>query len=149
MRSFLISVITPVIAILVAAPVSQVQAAAPEEAVDAYYQTMVDGNAEAAKEMLDPSLILIEDGRAEKSRDEYADHHLKADIKFTKKVKRELVRRESWVAGDTATVSSFYYVNGESRGKRIRLDSAETMVLKLVGDQWKIVHIHWSSHKRK
>jgi hypothetical protein len=36
-------------------------------------------------------------------------------------------------------------MQGAFKGKEIDIKSMETMVLKKVSEQWKIIHIHWSN----
>jgi ketosteroid isomerase-like protein len=135
--------------LLLMAPASSLAGGGPTEIVDAYHLALTSGDEAGARAMLSENLVLYEDGVAELSLKEYGKKHLKADIKFSMKAKRELVRRDSWASGDTATVSSMYKVKGKSRGRTLRIDSTETMTLELMDDGWKIVHIHWSNHVRK
>jgi ketosteroid isomerase-like protein len=121
----------------------------PEARIAAYHQALLDGDIEAAKGMLDKDLLLFEDGMAETSRKQYAGSHLKADIAFSAKAKRKLESQNSWVEGDTATVSCTYDVKTKYMGRSYHLKSAETMTLKQVDGQWVIVHIHWSNHQLK
>ena len=124
-------------------------AGVPEERVAAYHQALLDGDIEAAKEMLGEELVLYEDGVPEKSLKHYTQGHLKSDIAFSENAKRKLESQSSWIEGDTATVSSTYDLKTKYKGKRYHLKSAETMTLKLIDDQWVIVHIHWSNHSVK
>jgi ketosteroid isomerase-like protein len=48
-------------------------------------------------------------------------------------------------SGDSATVVTRSHVHGMYKEQDIDLISTETLVMKKVGGQWKIVHIHWSS----
>jgi ketosteroid isomerase-like protein len=124
-------------------------AGAPEEMVAAYHQALLDGDIEAAKGMLAVDLLLFEDGVAETSLKAYAKSHLKADIAFSEGAKRKLENQNSWIEGDTATVSSTYDLKTRYKGKRYHVKAAETMTLKQIDGQWVIVHIHWSNHKVK
>ena len=121
----------------------------PEERVAAYHQALLDGDIEAAKGMLDKDLLLFEDGVAETSLKQYAKGHLKSDIAFSAEARRKLETQESWIEGDTASVSSTYDVKTKYRGKRYHIKAAETMALKRIDGQWVIVHIHWSNHQVK
>ena len=40
-------------------------------------------------------------------------------------------------------------MTGTFKGKAIDRDTTETMILRRIGGEWKIVHIHWSSAARR
>jgi ketosteroid isomerase-like protein len=47
--------------------------------------------------------------------------------------------------GDMAWVMSVETVTGTYRTRAINSQSVETMMLRQMNGQWRIVHIHWSS----
>lgn len=57
------------------------------DVVDSWQAALKDGRREAVLEMLAPDAIVYESGGAENSRDEYASHHLDADIGFARATK--------------------------------------------------------------
>jgi hypothetical protein len=124
-------------------------AGTPEERVAAFHQTLMDGDIEGVKGMLAKDVLMFEDGVADTSLKKYAKGHLKADIAFMENAKRKVESQASWIDDDTAIVSSTYGVNTRYRRQRYLLKSAETMVLKLIDDQWIIVHVHWSNYHVK
>jgi ketosteroid isomerase-like protein len=83
------------------------------------------------------------------SREEYAGHHLGGDMEFVRAVETEVVDRQAHMSGDVAWVLTRTHTSGRFRERDIDVDGVETMVLRRSGDQWRIVHVHWSSHARK
>ena len=90
-------------------------------------------------------MLILEGGRAERSKAEYASHHLESDMAFTRAVPGEVTRRLSGGDGATAWVATEGRTKGSFRGRAIDKVSAETMVLRKGATGWRIVHIHWSS----
>jgi ketosteroid isomerase-like protein/mono/diheme cytochrome c family protein len=113
-----------------------------------FHAALSTGDASAVSRLLDPAVLIMEGGNVERSREEYAAHHLKADVKFMRSVKYTLQRQTGDSIGDLAWVASEAAMAGESKGKRLDLVSTESLVLKRSNDGWRIVHIHWSSRER-
>jgi ketosteroid isomerase-like protein len=86
-----------------------------------------------------------ESGGVEQSFDEYAGHHMPADMEFTAAVQFTLEDRGVIMGEDAATVISRSQAHGQFRGQNIHSRTMETMVLRRTDGQWRIVHIHWSS----
>ena len=92
-------------------------------------------------------MAIYESGYVERSRAEYAGHHLPEDIKFAKASKRaELVQAERR-DGNMAVIWTETQTHATLKGKATRILGTETAVLQKTGDTWAIVHIHWSSRK--
>jgi hypothetical protein len=91
--------------------------------------------------------LIFEGGGVERSKAEYAAHHLAADATFSQAVPSTLTRREGHAIGAMAWIASEGRTTGTYLGKPIDQVTAETMILRRVGRDWKIVHIHWSSAK--
>jgi ketosteroid isomerase-like protein len=125
-----------------ALPASAVEAAAT---VDAFHAALDRGDRPAALALLAPDALIFEAGGAERTRDEYAAHHLAADMAFSKAVPSRLVRRSGGSDEPFAWVASEGRTTGTWKGKPVDSVSTETMVLRRSGDGWSIVHIHWSS----
>lgn len=83
----------------------------------------------------------------ERSRAQYAAHHLTDDIAFAKVVKRRILRKNETVGNDQGVLWEERETTGRFKGKTIHLRGTETTTLAKVGDCWTIVHIHWSSRK--
>lgn len=65
-------------------------------------------------------MLIMEGGNVERSRAEYASHHLPSDLKFMSAMRYQLQRQTGDTVGDLAWVSS-----------------------------WQIVNIHWSSRNAR
>lgn len=113
--------------------------------VDQFHAALHRGDTRGALALLAPDALVFEEGGAERSRAEYAQHHLAADAEFSSAVSSSLVRRSGDASGDLAWVTSEGRTKGTFRGKAVDRVTTETMVLRRVRGGWKIVHIHWSS----
>lgn len=126
-------------------PLGGEPASSPAAAVEAYYAALAAGDAAAAEALLASDAIVLENGHAE-SRAEYLARHLAADIAFA----RALAQTRSDVrvvqAGDVAWVSARSHVEGDLRGRAIRSQGSELIVLSCEAQGWRIRAIHWSSH---
>lgn len=119
--------------------------AKPEATVTAFHAALGRGDTDAALAHLEVNVLIFESGNVERSRAEYAAHHLAADAAFSAAVKRTLVNRNSAEDGNTAWVTSIENVTGTYRTRAINSRSIETMMLRRIDGQWRIAHIHWSS----
>jgi len=130
-----------------AAPVQTIVPAAREAAatVDAFHAALRRGDTASAAALLTDDALIFEEGRAERSKAEYAARHLGADAEYSKAVAGERVRRTGDAAGDMAWIATEGRSKGKFRGTAVNLVTDETMVLRRIGGTWKIVHIHWSS----
>lgn len=117
----------------------------PEAVVNAYAAALNAGDETAVRSMLAPDVIIAEGGGAERSVEEYAGHHMPADMAFTAAVEFSLKKRDVIEDGDIASVISESQVHGEFRDEKIHSRMMETMVLRRIDNRWRIVHIHWSS----
>jgi len=113
--------------------------------VDAFHQALQSGDKVAALASLAPDALVYESGRVERDKAEYASHHLSADAAFAAATKRSVTRRSGHAAGNMAWIASEAKTSGTYRDRAINSLSTETMVLRRTGDEWQIVHIHWSS----
>jgi ketosteroid isomerase-like protein len=118
-------------------------------AVDAFHAALAAGDREGALARLAPEVVIFEGGGAEMSREEYAGHHLGGDMEFVRAVKTEVTDRQRHTEGDVAWVLTRTHTSGRVRDRDIDVDGVETMVLRRSGEQWRIVHVHWSSHARR
>jgi ketosteroid isomerase-like protein len=123
-----------------------VNSTGPVGVVEAFFKALTAGDFPSATALLDPEALIYESGGVERSRAEYAGHHMPEDAKFLKTATHRVVSRNvdssdqmAWVATESRlTVAS---------AKPMELISTETMVLRKRADGWRIVHIHWSSRK--
>ena len=124
-------------------------AATPSETVSAFHAAIHAGDKERALALMSPAVMIYESGYVERTRDEYANHHLAADIAFSKATTRKVLRHSERVDGAVATVLDETETSGAFKGKPVHSFSVETVLLEKQGDGWVIVHVHWSSRKVK
>lgn len=145
-------------ALLALAPQAAAQAPAPgatalpetaraaAAAVDAFHAALRRGDDKAALALVADEALVFEEGRAERSKAEYARSHAAADAAFSKAVPSVRSRRTGQAAADLAWISSESRTKGRFKGQDVDRIMVETMVLRRDKDgTWKIVHIHWSS----
>ena len=126
-------------------PARGVEAGSPEAVVIAYSTALKAKDETALRALLAPDVIIAEGGGAERSVEEYAGHHMPADMAFTAAVEFSLKKRDVIENANLATVISESQVHGTYNGKIVHSRMMETMVLRRDNDHWRIVHIHWSS----
>ncbi len=117
--------------------------------VDAFHVALKSGDARAASALLADNVLIYESGEVERSKAEYAAHHLAADIEFTKAVPSTVTRRAGGSVGTMAWIASEGRTTGNFNGRPIDVATTETMVLQRVGKAWRIVQVHWSSAKAR
>jgi hypothetical protein len=123
--------------------------AAAAAAVDAFHVALKTGDRDAAQAFLDDKVEIFEQGWVERSKAEYASHHLGADIAFSGATTHTQTARGGAIVADLAYVTSEGRVAGMFKGKPIDSITTETMVLQRTPAGWKIVHVHWSSREAK
>lgn len=119
-------------------------AAAAVAVVDAFGAALAAGDLAGVKRMLDPAVLVLEGGGAERSRDEYMDHHAGADAAFLEGAHVTRTNRTARASGDLAWVATESTIHAHGV-KPQTLASSETMVLARRDGAWRIVQIHWSS----
>ena len=113
--------------------------------VDAFHAALRRGDTKAALSHLAADALIYEAGGVERSRQEYASHHLAADAAFARAVPGTNTRRSGHAAADIAWIATEGRTKGTYKGKPVDRITSETMVLRRAAGAWKIVHIHWSS----
>ena len=116
----------------------------PEQVIDAFYAELQSGNAAAALSLLSRDALIVEMGKTDRMRRDYATTHLPGDIEIAARARRELVSRRVGGAGDTRWVASTYR-ELDTRSDAKPTTVGETAVLRQVADRWQIVHLHWSN----
>ena len=119
--------------------------AEPAKVVERFQQALSSGDTATALSLLDENVRIFESGGIERSREEYASHHLAADAGFLRGATIRQLSRTGDEAGDLAWGGSESQISAPSSGKPAKLGSTETMILKKGDNGWRIVHIHWSS----
>lgn len=117
--------------------------------VDRFGKALAAGDFKTVEQLLAADVLILETGGAERSRAEYLGHHAISDAQFLKGAHSELKRRRARVDGALAWIGSESELHATRDGKPLTLLSTETVVLKKVGGDWRIVHIHWSSRPKK
>ena len=130
-------------------PPTAVSLREPAATVDAFHSALGRGNTAAAAALLASDALIYESGRAERSKAEYAAHHLPADAAFAKATRRTVTRRSGQSAGDLAWIATETKTLGSFKSKPIDSMGKETMLLRRGRGGWRIVHIHWSSADSK
>jgi ketosteroid isomerase-like protein len=115
--------------------------------VDAFHSALRRGDTKGAAAILAEDALIFESGAVERSKPEYASHHLAADAEFSRAVPSVLSSRVGSAVGSMAWIASEGRTTGTYKGKPLDLMTTETMLLRRTGVAWKIVHIHWSSGK--
>ena len=118
------------------------------ETVKRFHEALAAQNEEAVLELLAPDVLIFESGGAEFSREEYAGHHLGADMEFSAATAREITGQQAGQDGEVAWVLTRSSTAGTFRDKEINARGVETMLLRHSADGWRIIHIHWSSRNK-
>jgi len=103
------------------------------------------GDVNSLRSIVAPDVLIFESGSMESSLTEYEGHHMPADMAFMKTMRREVISQQVIDSGDSATVVTRARVHGKYKDQEFDLNSTETLLMKRVNEQWKIIHIHWSS----
>jgi len=103
------------------------------------------GDINSLRAVVAPDVVIFESGSIESSLTEYEGHHMPADMAFMKAMRREVISQQVIDSGDSATVVTRSRVHGIYKDKEVDLNSTETLVMRKLDGQWKVVHIHWSS----
>jgi ketosteroid isomerase-like protein len=115
------------------------------EVVDTFHHALKNGDESTIKKILADDVIIFEGGGVERSLSEYTEHHMAADMNFLKQMQSRKLEHHIKVLGNTAVSMSRSHVKGRYKDKDIDSEGMETLLLMLTGNQWKIVHIHWSN----
>ena len=136
---------------LVATPsfVSAQEHAEATDVVAAFHAALSAGDGDAALSFLAPEVVILESGGSEKSRDEYASHHLGGDMRFAAASERETLEQRQETFGDTSLVLTWTRTTGSFGDRQVDSNGVETMVLNRAEGTWRIVHIHWSSRSNQ
>jgi ketosteroid isomerase-like protein len=113
--------------------------------VDAFHTALRRGDTRSAAALLADDALIFEEGGAERTKAEYAAHHLPADAEFSKLVTSTVTRRMGGANGALAWITSEGRMTGTYKGKALDRVTTETMVLRRRAGAWKVIHIHWSA----
>lgn len=113
--------------------------------VDAFHAALRRGDTKAAAALLAEDALIFESGGVERTKAEYAAEHLPADAEFSRSVTAAVTRRSGDSDGSIAWIATEGRATGTFKSQEVDMLTTETMVLRRVGEAWKIVHVHWSS----
>jgi len=130
-------------------PLSDSATSEASQVVDAFHSALAKGDRNAVEALLSDNVQIYEQGGAERSKTEYASHHLQSDMEFSAATRAEQTARSGLILGGLAYVITEGTVSGTFKGKAIDSVTLETMVLRREKEGWRIVHIHWSSKNSK
>ena len=119
------------------------------QALDAFHAALASGDTARAADLLATDVSIYESGHVERSKAEYAGHHLPEDIAFAKTANRKVLQTSERMEGKLAMIWQETETRAKYKGKDIHIFGTETSLLEKQGDQWRIVHVHWSSRKPK
>jgi hypothetical protein len=120
----------------------------PADAVDGFHAALKRKDTGGALSYLDRSLVVFEFGVADPTVEAYALSHLLRDIDMAAVSDWTLQARRVGGSSNERWVLSTYHVTGKlPDGKAIDEVMQETAIVRLVGDSFRIVHLHWSSDK--
>ncbi len=117
----------------------------PVGTAEAFSAALATGDEATVKRLLAPDVLIYESGGQESSRDEYAAHHMKADMAYLAHLQSQVIERKQGTNGDLAWVATRTRITGTQKDKPVDLHSTETLVLRRDPEGWRIVHLQWSS----
>lgn len=139
-------VATALIAIATSAQAEQSDSAAVAAVVEAYHDALAAGDSVTAIALLAEDAVILEGGGVE-TREAYRSGHLRSDMRFAAAVRSRSGVIRVVIRGDVAWATSTSVAQGEYRGREIRSEGAELMVLSRDRGGWTIRAIHWSSRR--
>ena len=114
--------------------------------VGEFHRAIQSGDEASVKRILATDVLIYEGGNIERSLQEYASHHMSADMAYLKGLTVIMLEQQIQVYGNTAISMSVTKLSGVFKGKSIDSQGMETLVLNKETDgDWQIVHIHWSN----
>lgn len=116
----------------------------PDGTVDAFHAALRSGDETTVEALLGPDVVIFEGGGSERSFEEYASHHMGADMAFVSQMNSTVLERDVLMEGDTARVLTEGRMTGTYNEREYDEATLETIILERSGEGWRIVHIHWS-----
>lgn len=114
-------------------------------AVDSFHAALARGDTAAAAAAFSNDALIYEHAARNAPRRSTPVTHLPGDAACAQATTYTLTSRGGFVSGDLAYVVSEGRTVGRFRDKDVDRMTLETAVLRRSGDQWVIVHVHWSS----
>ncbi len=117
---------------------------AAAETVTAFHAALKAADHNTLLQLLAEDVIVFEGGGVERSKAEYQQHHMTADMAFIKDLQTEVLEHHVRISGDTAVSLRRTKVSGYYKDKPINHSGLETITLAKQDGRWQINHIHWS-----
>lgn len=117
---------------------------AAAKAIATFHRAIISGDEARVKAALHPDVLIFEGTGVERSRDQYASHHMKSDMKFMSGMRVTPVEQHVVVHGKMAFSMAKTHQKGSYKTKEYDFVSNESLSLTLVDGRWLITHIHWS-----
>jgi len=118
----------------------------PADAVDGFHAALKKKDTAGALSYLDRGLVVFEFGATDPTVEAYALQHLAADIDMAAVSDWTLLSRRVGGEGVERWILSTYRVTGtHADGKPIDQTTLETAIVRRTGEQFRIVHLHWST----
>lgn len=111
---------------------------------DRFAAAISNGQESEIRAVLHESVLIYEGGKVEASLDEYAAHHMQADMDYMAGIEKEILSRTVFEDNGLAVVTTQYRMTGQYNNRPVDRVSLETLVMRDAGEGWKIVHVHWS-----
>jgi ketosteroid isomerase-like protein len=119
----------------------------PSEAVDTFHAALRNKDTAGALSLLDRGLTVFEFGVADPTVEAYGFRHLPYDMDVAVATQWKLEARRVGGEGNERWVLSTYRVTGkQADGTPIDMTTLETAILRRSGEQFRIVHLHWSTN---
>jgi hypothetical protein len=119
----------------------------PAETVDAFHAALRSKDTAGALSLLDRGLVVYEFGVVDPTVVAYGLRHLPFDMDVAVATQWKLESRRLGGEGSERWVLSTYRVTGkQSDGTPIDQTTLETVLLRRSGEQFRIVHFHWSTN---
>lgn len=115
------------------------------DVVEGFSRALVAGDMDKAAKHLHPEVLVLENGAVDRDRAAYLEDHAPYDVEFLQSVRTEVQRRTARVSDDLVWVTSESEMDSVDDGELETRSFVETMILRNTDDEWRIVHIHWSS----
>lgn len=115
------------------------------KAVTTFHHGINNADQQQVLRILDPKLMVFEGAGVERSKTEYASHHLAADIKFMAAMTITAIEQHVITEGNMAFSIGKNHMQGRYNNKDYDFVSTESLSLHLVQGVWLINYIHWSN----
>ena len=117
----------------------------PVRVVGDFMTALSTNNLAAARELMEPGVVVITNGVIRGSRDAYMAQQATADADYMRRAQRQLLRRDARAGPNMAWVVSEKLFKVPDGDPKAAIATSETIVLVKTPAGWKIAHIHWSS----